>query len=114
MADDEPAGGTADSAAFTAGQVAVATVSVKLPPFWPSDLEVWFVQVEAHFTTRRITAEKTKFDYVIASLSPEVATEVRDLILKPPTADPYTVLKEQLASQTYGSIRTTSTPTTIP
>ena len=96
MANDEPAGGTADSAASTAGAVAVATVSVKLPPFWPSDPEVRFVQVEAveaHFTTRRITVEKTKFDYVIALLSPKVATEVRDLILKPPTANPYTVLK---------------------
>ncbi len=48
---------------------ALATVSVKLPPFWPSDPEVWFVQVEAYFTTRRITAQRTHFDHVVASLS---------------------------------------------
>jgi hypothetical protein len=44
---------------------------------------------------RRLTDQKTRFDYVIASLSPEVATEVRDFILKPPNDTPYTVLKEQ-------------------
>ena len=83
--------------------IAAATVSVKLPPFWPSDPEIWFAQVEATFTTRRITSEKTRFDYMITSLSPEVATEIRDLILKPPETTPYKVLKEQLIRCTAAS-----------
>ena len=54
--------------------------------------------MEATFTTRRITAQRTKFDHVITSLSPEVATEVRDLILKPPEAEPYNVLVKWAAA----------------
>ena len=64
---------------------------------------MWFAQFKAHFTTRRITAQRTRFDYVIASLTPEVATEVRDLILKPPEDRPYTVLREQLIKRTAAS-----------
>ena len=97
MTDEDP---TPEAAETTA---AVANVSVKLLPLWASDPEVWFAQVEAHFTTRRITAQKTRFDYVVASLSPEIATEIRDLILKPPEHIPYNVLKEQLIKRTAPS-----------
>ena len=81
----------------------VAAVSIKLPAFWPSDPQLWFAQVQAQFSTRGITNQKTMFDYVIASLSPEVAAEIRDLILSPPAETPYDVLKKQLVRRTAAS-----------
>ena len=69
------------------------------------DPRLWFAQVEAQFQTRKISAQKTKFDYVVASLSPEVATEVRDLIISPPSDDPYDNLRQALIERTSQSER---------
>ena len=62
-------------------QPRLAAVSVKLPPFWPSDSQLWFAQVQAQFAICGITSQKTMFDYMIASLAPEFAAEIHDLIL---------------------------------
>ena len=82
----------AATALTTTAATTLAAVSVKLSSFWPTNPEVWFAQVEAQFTIRSITTQRTKFDYVITSLSPEFAMDVRDLLLKPPTENPYDIL----------------------
>ena len=81
----------------------IAAIQIKLPPFWPKDPELWFAQIEAQFTTRGITVSRTKFDHVIASLAPEFATEVRDLLLHPPEDTPYEILKRELTRRTSAS-----------
>ena len=88
MADD-------DAPAVAEAAPSLAAVSLKPPPFWPADPEVWFAQVKAQFTTKRITGQRTMFDYIVSSLNHEFATEVRDLLLRPPTDDPYATLKAE-------------------
>jgi hypothetical protein len=92
-----------EAEASAAAAPTLAAVSVKLPSFWPTDPEVWFAQVEAQFTTKRIMAQKTKFDYIISSLSPEFAVEVRDLLLKPPNENLYHILDTELIKRTAAS-----------
>jgi len=81
-------------------QARVSAASVKLPPFWPADPHLWFAQVEAQFAINGITAQRTKFDYVVSSLSLEFTTEVCDLLISPPEDAPYDALKTQLIKHT--------------
>ena len=83
--------------------VTIAAASIKLPPFWPADPHIWFAQVEAQFATRKISVQKTMYEYVVASLTPEFATEVRDLILTIPEDHPYDQLKASLIKRTAAS-----------
>ncbi|XP_037579866.1 uncharacterized protein LOC119462607 [Dermacentor silvarum] len=71
-------------------------VDVKLPPFWTADPALWFIQVESQFAARRITADSTKYHYVVSSLPPSTASEVRDLLLSPSADNVYEALKATL------------------
>ena len=74
----------------------VEAQSIKIPPFWPSDPQMWFIQVEVQLVATGITAQQTKYHHIVASLSQEIATEIRDLLLHTPEDRPYDVLKEKL------------------
>ena len=84
-------------------QALAAGVSIKLPPYWPDDPIIWFAQVEAQFVTRGITSEKTMYSYVVSSLQPQYAQEVRDILVSPPTTNPYQFLKTELMKRTSAS-----------
>ncbi|XP_041483467.1 uncharacterized protein LOC121430256 [Lytechinus variegatus] len=81
----------------------ISNVQLKLPPFWPNDPTIWFTQVEAQFLTKGISKQSTKFAYIVASLEPEYAQEIRDLLISPPKENPYDVLKYQLIQRTSAS-----------
>ena len=78
----------------------MAAYAIKIPSFWSSDPILWFTQVESQFMLQGITAQVTKFHHVLANLSQEITTEVRDLLINPPEENPYNVLKETLIKRT--------------
>ena len=78
----------------------IAGVSAKLPSFWPNDVELWFCLCEAEFDNCGITRQDTRFGHIARSLPPEVAQEVRDLIVSRPTTNPYDELKAAVIKRT--------------
>lgn len=70
-------------------------VTVKPPPCWKSEPRVWFVQLEAQFNLANITADLTKFNYVITAVDTEVLAQVTDIISKPLDANRYETLKNK-------------------
>ena len=76
--------------------MATNAVSLNIPPFCPTDPLLWFPCSPRlrQFATQNITVSKTKFDHVIAALSPKYVTEVRDLILSPPLDEPFKASKD--------------------
>lgn len=86
-----------------AGETSVDRVSVRLPPFWPDDPDIWFAQVEAQFETSRVKTDATKFYTVIQQLDWKVAREVRDVITNPPKTGRYEKLKNELLKRLSSS-----------
>ena len=77
------------------------SVSIKLPPFWTSQPQVWFQQAEAQFTIRCITANETKYSYIVTALDQDTASQLLDLLLRPPTENKYMAIKTHLL-KTFG------------
>lgn len=76
---------------------------LRLPGYWAADPEVWFAQIESQFSTYRTTSQMRMFQHVVAVLAPNIATEVRDLILVPPPTDTYANMKTELVKRTSES-----------
>ncbi|XP_054764694.2 uncharacterized protein LOC129271345 [Lytechinus pictus] len=56
--------------------------------------------VEAQFLTRGISVDETKYAHVVSALQPEIAQEVPDILIDPPTSNPYTRLRAGLVRRT--------------
>lgn len=81
----------------------VCRVGVRVPPFNVVEPELWFAQIEAQFVLSKITSDETKFYYVAAQLEAQYASEVRDVIINPPTADKYIKIKTELIKRLSAS-----------
>ena len=40
----------------------LTAIAVKLPPFWPDNIETWLIQSESQFLLIDVTCSQTKFD----------------------------------------------------
>ncbi|KAK4472154.1 hypothetical protein MN116_000452, partial [Schistosoma mekongi] len=77
----------------------VMTSKIRLPEFDRSDPELWFAQLEHYFIRHNIKSEGVRYRDLCSILPPSVAKEVRDLILSPPTPQPYTILRREIMSR---------------
>jgi len=74
----------------------VAKIAIRIPPFWPEEPELWFVQLEGQFTLCGITDDEAKYAHVLSKIEPKQAREIKDIITRPPTTDKYRTLKRVL------------------
>ena len=81
----------------------MVAATFKIAPYWPADPVIWFIQVEAQLAAHRISTQQTKFQHIVASLSPEYASEVRDILINLPSINPFDALKEALITRTQQS-----------
>ncbi|XP_065356419.1 uncharacterized protein LOC135950819 [Calliphora vicina] len=73
--------------------------NVKLPPFWISCPQAWFIQTEIQFNIKQITDDTTKYQHVIIALPQEVIIKILDVLQKPPTLNKYEFLKNTLCER---------------
>lgn len=77
----------------------VDRVGVRIPPFWPTEPEIWFAQIENQFALTGITSDDTKYNYVTGHLEQAYAAEIRDILLNPPATEKYGKLKAELIAR---------------
>ena len=71
-------------------------VGLKLPVFWADHPRVWLQQAEAQFAVRNVTADNTKYHYVVSTLDQATALRVIDVLEDPPQHNKYDNLKRRL------------------
>jgi len=74
----------------------VSKIAVRIPPFWPEEPKLWFMQLEGQFTLCGITDDEAKYAHVLSKIEPKQAREIKDVITRPPTTDKYKTLKRVL------------------
>lgn len=78
------------------------TASVSLPPFAHGRTDRWFRVIESQFDLHnpKITCEKTRYNYLVTAIPPEVSDLVADEDFYPRTDTPYTTLKNAILQET--------------
>lgn len=75
------------------------TPNLKIPQFWSSLPEAWFLQVDLQFQLHNITNDDTKYQFIITSLSQEAILKVLDIVQNPPLSQKYVTVREALCKR---------------
>ncbi|KAJ3616304.1 hypothetical protein MTP99_004833 [Tenebrio molitor] len=81
----------------------VDRVTVRVPPFWSNEPALWFSQLESQLALANVTADTTKFHYVVSNLDFRNTQVVRDNLQTLPRTDKYEALKTALISRLSSS-----------
>ena len=65
----------------------------KIATFYATDVELWFNQIETQFALHQINDDDERYSLTCAALSGEVASDVRDVLLRPFRSHKYESLK---------------------
>ncbi|KFD66946.1 hypothetical protein M514_06128 [Trichuris suis] len=76
--------------------MSVDAVAVKIPPFWTHSPALWFKRVEAQFQVARITADETKFNYIVGGMEAPILEQCFDIVDNPPAEGKYEALKQRI------------------
>lgn len=74
----------------------IARVSIKVPPFWATQPQIWFAQIESQFDICGITTDATKFNTIVGNIESSVLTQVTDAVLHPPAQYKFENLKKAI------------------
>ncbi|KYN23218.1 hypothetical protein ALC57_04362 [Trachymyrmex cornetzi] len=71
-------------------------ITLRIPPFWPEEPELWFAQIEGQFELCRITSDHERYIHALSKIEPKQAKEVKDIIINPPSSEKFEALKKAL------------------
>ena len=75
------------------------SITLPVPPFNTNRPRIWFHQLEAIFSNRKITLQQIMFTHFVEALPSEIAEEIEDILEHPPTEEQFDVLKEAILSK---------------
>ena len=76
-------------AVATGGQHTEAIQRCRVPPFWKTNPDLWFYQVESLFQTNQVRSDDGKYHLVVGALDAEALQDVADILRNPPSRDKY-------------------------
>lgn len=72
------------------------TGQIRLPTFWDTNPEAWFIVAESQFSTMKKLRDDTKVQHIVGNLPQHIVESVLDIIKSPNTVNKYDVLKTAL------------------